>query len=75
MIRVTCINRQCPGKSFLWNELSELGSLHDLAQPNEVGAVRVVALCTYCSTENAIWVKVAGLKKANLTRGRNSDKE
>jgi hypothetical protein len=73
MIRVDCVNARCPEGSFLWNELSEIGSPHDLAEPYEVGAIRVVATCVFCGSDNAIWVREANVRRTDLTREENPD--
>jgi hypothetical protein len=69
MIKIICANPKCPTKSFHWNELTELTSPHDLASPNDDGAVRLAVTCTFCGTENIIWVKKSGIKKTELNRG------
>lgn len=63
MIKIKCINPKCLTKSFRWNDLSELHSQHDLAEPYEEEAVRIAVSCTFCGTENVIWVKASGVKK------------
>lgn len=69
MIKIKCINPKCPTKSFRWNELSELPSQHDLAEPYDEGAIRIVVSCTFCGTENIIWVKALEVRKDKLDRG------
>jgi hypothetical protein len=69
MIKINCINYRCPGKSFLWNELTELGSSHDLAEQNDPDVVQLVVTCTFCGVENVIWVRKSGVKKTTLKRG------
>jgi hypothetical protein len=73
MIKITCVNPRCPGKSFLWNELTELGSPHDLAKQDDPDVVQLIVTCTYCNTENAIWAKKSGIKKGSILRGDNNE--
>ncbi len=81
MIRIKCINPACPGptKSFEWDETSELKKPGSLARPREKDAVRVVAVCPHCGTENAVWVKrkvvtatgaVRNVKTRHVVRGK-----
>lgn len=53
----------------MWNELTELGSSHDLASQEDPDVVRLVVNCTYCGVENVIWARKAGVKKTILKRG------
>ncbi|HEY7546635.1 MAG TPA: hypothetical protein VID27_17220 [Blastocatellia bacterium] len=70
MIRIKCVNSNCssPDGKFDWDE-----SPHDagggLSAPREPGAKRVIAICPYCSTQNAVWLKSVK-KKDQLRRGR-----
>jgi hypothetical protein len=68
MVTVKCINPNCssPTKSFEWDETAELVAGGTIAAPHEKGAVRVVATCPYCGTENVVWVK--GLKTDDIIR-------
>ena len=66
MVIIKCINPNCnvPNRKFEWDEREQ----GDLAQPHEAGAVRVIAVCPSCGTENAVWVRNAK-KSDTLTRG------
>ncbi len=77
MIRIKCVNTECL-KSFPWDETSELKKPGSLAKPREKDAVRVIAVCSHCGTENAVWVKrkvvtatgvVRNVKTAHVVRG------
>ncbi len=68
MVTIKCVNPKCtsPTKSFRWDE-TQYGK--GMAQPHEQGAVRVVAVCPYCQTENLVWVKK--VKKTTHYRGEH----
>jgi len=70
MIRIKCSNLKCtsPTNSFDWDESKHIQRGGSIAQPYEEGAVRIIAVCPYCVTENAVWVKKAK-KNDVLTRG------
>ena len=68
MIRIRCVNPQCPKKLFDWDESKHIQSDGSIAQPYEGGAVRIIAVCPFCVTENTIWVKKAKRDDV-LTRG------
>ncbi len=52
MIRIKCVNAACAKKSFDWDE-----SRHGhIARPHAPRAKRVIAVCPYCTAENAVWV-------------------
>ena len=59
MVRIRCVNPKCtsPTKSFEWDESQHVGPGGGMAQPYEEDAVRVIAVCPYCTTQNAVWVK------------------
>ena len=67
MIRIKCINPQCPKKNFDWDESKHIQRGGSIAQPYEEGAARVIAVCPHCFTENTIWVKRAD-KLDDVTR-------
>ena len=59
MVTIRCVNPDCksPTKTFQWDETTELQKGGTIAQPYEKGAARVIAVCSYCETENTVWVK------------------
>jgi hypothetical protein len=59
MVRIKCVNLNCtsPTKSFDWDETKRVNPGGGVAQPHEPGAVRVSAVCPFCSAENLIWLK------------------
>lgn len=63
MVRIKCVNPSCtsPSKRFDWDEGKHVGRGGGTAKPREPGAVRVIAVCPFCSTENLVWLK--GVKK------------
>ena len=66
MVRIKCINSNCtsPTKSFDWDDRPHGG----IAAPHAEGAKRVAARCSYCRTENYVWVKDAR-QSDQITRG------
>jgi len=70
MVIIKCINPNCtaPNRKFEWDESQHVEAGGGIAQPHEAGAVRVIAVCKYCGTENAVWVRHAK-KSDSLTRG------
>ncbi len=63
MISIKCSNLQCtsPTKSFDWDETEDVENSGGIAPSRERGAVRVIVVCPFCSTENVVWVK--GVKR------------
>lgn len=61
MIRIKCGNPQCtsPTKGFQWDETQHISAGGKIAQPDEQGAKRVIAVCPFCLTENTVWVSSA----------------
>lgn len=68
MIRVKCVNPECPKKSFDWDETRSIQRGGRIAQPYETGAVRVIATCPFCTTENTVWVRDADEKDDVIRR-------
>lgn len=75
MIKITCVNPQCLGKSFLWDERDALKSPRDLVPPGTPGAVRLLVSCTYCNAENVIWVRKSGVRDLTILRGGKHEEE
>ncbi len=75
MILIKCINPQCssPTNSFDRDETSELEEKGAIATPHEKGAVRVIAVCPFCGTENTVWVKRAKLTKIDEVIKRDNE--
>jgi hypothetical protein len=70
MVTIKCINPSCsaPNRKFEWDESKHVEAGGGLAQPHEAGAARMIAVCSFCGTENIVWVKNA--KQGDvLTRG------
>lgn len=67
MVSIKCTNPNCtsPTKSFDWDDSKHGGS----ATPHAEGAKRVPARCSYCRTDNYVWVKAAR-REHEVTRGR-----
>lgn len=65
VVRIKCGNPNCtsPSKRFDWDESKHVGPGGGTAKPGERGAVRVTAVCPFCSTENLLWLK--DVKKAH----------
>ena len=59
MVIVKCVNLNCsaPHRKFEWDESEHVEAGGGIAQPHEAGAVRVIAVCPFCASENAVWVK------------------
>lgn len=75
MIKIICVNPQCLGKSFLWDERAALKSPQDLVPANTPGAVRLLVSCAYCKAENVIWVRKSGVLNVNVLRGGKHEEE
>jgi len=75
MIKIACVNPKCTAKSFLWNELTELKSAHDLTTSKDPHGVRLVVSCMYCGTENVVWVRRSGVKETEVRRGSTREEE
>ncbi len=70
MTRIHCVNSVCssPDKKFDWDESPHIEKGGEVLAARESGAKSVVAVCTYCGTQNKVWLKVIK-KKDKLRRG------
>jgi hypothetical protein len=57
MICIKCINPKCTATEgkFAWDDRAHAEG--GPAQPGEHGAVAFIVECSYCGTENKVWLK------------------